>query len=135
VKHVISLTMTLAFASLVIAPNSAGAVDLIGQSLALAKPLPQQKPLPWRIEIGGSSSTTISVPESTTTIDNFPRSNTFDNNNNYPHDRRRHRQPTVIIQQNNIYPGNSRSNCTTTIIGSPIPSPIPLDRTTGQPCR
>ncbi len=118
-KHVISLTMTLAFASLVIAPNSAGAVDLIGQS----------------IEIGGSSSTTISVPESTTTIDNFPRSNTFDNNNNYPHDRRRHRQPTVIIQQNNIYPSNTRSNCTTTIIGSPIPSPIPLDRTTGQPCR
>jgi hypothetical protein len=110
VKHVISLTMTLAIASLVIAPNSAGAVDLIGQS----------------IEIGGYSNTTI---------DNFPRTNTFYDNDNYPRNHLRHRQPTVIIQQNNIYPSNSRSNCTTTIIGSPIPSPIPIDRTTGQPCR
>lgn len=109
-KHVISLTMILAIGSLTIAPKSAGAVDLIGQS----------------IEIGGYS---------TTTIDNSPRTNTFYDNYNYPRNRRDRRQPTVIIQQNNIYPQNNRSNCTTTIIGSPIPSPIPLDRTTGQPCR
>lgn len=106
-KHSSSLTIALVFASLVIAPNHAEAVDVISQSF----------------EIGGSSSTTNSVFESTTTIDNYPRN------------RRRQRQPTVIIQQNNIYPQNSRSNCTMTIIGSPIPSPIPLDRTTGQPCR
>jgi hypothetical protein len=108
VKHVISLTILLAVGSLFIAPNYAGAVEVI--------------------ETGGYSSTT-------TTIDNYPRSNSFDDRNNYNRNRRDRSQQRVIFQKNNVYPSNNRSNCTTTIIGSPIPSPIPIDLNTGQPCR
>jgi hypothetical protein len=51
------------------------------------------------------------------------------------HDR--FRQPTVILQQQNIIypPAFSHSTCTTSIVGSPIPSPVPLDSRTGQLCR
>jgi hypothetical protein len=37
--------------------------------------------------------------------------------------------PTVIIK-----PGYSRRTCSTAILGSPIPSPIPLNQATGLPC-
>ncbi len=110
-KHVVSLTILLAVGSLFTLPDSASAVDVI--------------------ETGGYSSTT-------TTIDNYPRNDSFyGSGNNYDRNRRDRRQPQVIIiQQNNgYYPSSNRSNCSTTIIGSPIPSPIPLDRSTGQPCR
>lgn len=52
--------------------------------------------------------------------------------NNYYY-RQYQRQPTVILQQN-IYPGVGQSSCSTAIIGSPIPSPVALDRS-GRPCR
>lgn len=52
--------------------------------------------------------------------------------NNYYY-RQYQRQPTVILQQN-IYPGGVQSTCSTAIIGSPIPSPVALDRS-GRPCR
>jgi hypothetical protein len=108
VKHVIDLTIFLAVGSLFIAPNSAGAVEVI--------------------ETGGYSSTT-------TTIDNYPSNNSWHDRGNYSRNRHQHRQERVIFQQNKVDAGSNRSNCTTTIIGSPIPSPIPIDRYTGQPCR
>ncbi len=52
--------------------------------------------------------------------------------NNYYY-RQYQRQPTVILQQN-IYPAGVQSTCSTSIIGSPIPSPVALDRS-GRPCR
>ncbi len=115
-KHVISLTILLAIGSLFIAPNSAGAVDVIE---------------------AGSYSLTISIPTTTTTttIDNYPSNNPFYGGSNYGRDRRDRRQQKVIPQNNVYYPSSDRSSCTTTIIGSPIPSPIPIDRNTGQPCR
>jgi hypothetical protein len=45
-----------------------------------------------------------------------------------------YRQPTIIFTQPNSYPGAIQSTCSTSIIGSPIPSAVPLDRS-GQPCR
>ncbi len=101
---------------------------------------------------GGYSSTTIYVPFGTTTTTtdrvimnsySYPDSSSFStstttSNGGFYHTNRRRRQyqqPTVIFQQNNIYPGSSRSACTTSIIGSPIPSPIPFNQHTGAPCR
>jgi hypothetical protein len=107
VRNVIGLTIFLSFGTLFIAPNSAGAVEVI--------------------ETGGYSSTT-------TTIDNYPRNNSFNDRDNYSRNRRHH-QERETVRQKNVYPSSDRSNCTTTIIGSPIPSPIPIDRYTGQPCR
>jgi hypothetical protein len=52
--------------------------------------------------------------------------------NNYYY-RQYQRQPTIILQQN-IYPVGGQSSCSTAIIGSPIPSPVALDRS-GRPCR
>jgi hypothetical protein len=44
--------------------------------------------------------------------------------------------PQVIIQTAPVYyPPAIQSRCTTSIIGSPIPSAVPLDRFTGNPCR
>jgi hypothetical protein len=118
VKHVISLTILLATGSLFISPNSAAAVDVIEM---------------------GSYSFTISIPTTptmTTTIDNYPRNNSFyGDRNNSDRDRQDLRQQRVIPPNNVYHPPSNRSNCTTTIIGSPIPSPIPIDRNTGQPCR
>ena len=48
---------------------------------------------------------------------------------------RQYRQPPLIFRQQEIYPRSVQPTCTTTIIGSPIPSPIALDRYTGTPCR
>ena len=105
---------------------------------------------------GGSSTTTIYVPsiETTTTTTTtttqltptlpYPNNNsvgtltTTTYGNSYPsypfRQRRQYRQPTVIIQQQNIYPYVGQSTCSTSIIGSPIPSPVALDRS-GRPCR
>ncbi|WP_310481459.1 hypothetical protein [Chamaesiphon sp. VAR_48_metabat_403] len=102
---------------------------------------------------GGSSSTTIYVPstETTTTVTTtqvtptiiYPSNNSFGTSTTTTYDGgsysvRRYRQypqPTVILQQQNIiYPRAIQSNCSTSIIGSPIPSPIALDRS-GNPCR
>ncbi len=44
-------------------------------------------------------------------------------------------RPSVIIQQNSPYPPAIGSSCSTSIVGSPIPSPVAIDRFTGQPCR
>lgn len=115
-KHVISLTIILTIGSFFISPNSAGAVEVVET---------------------GSYSLTISVPTTTTTttIDSYPRSNPYYGGSNSDRNRRERRQQRVIQQNNVYYPSSSQSNCTTTIIGSPIPSPIPVDRNTGQPCR
>jgi hypothetical protein len=110
----------------------------------------------------GYSSTTIYVPSlpqdrvypnsinSTTIVDPFSP-NVYPNSNSFPgsidtpyygssYPNRRYvpfQRPTVIIYpQQNIYPrGGIQSACTTSIIGSPIPSPIALNRYTGTPCR
>lgn len=109
------------------------------------------------ISPGGYSSTTIYEPYGTTTtttttdqsiVNGYPAGNststsitTYSNNGGFYYINRprrqynRFRQPSVVFQQNNIYPYSGQSACTTTIIGSPIPSPIPLNRSTGQPCR
>jgi hypothetical protein len=111
------------------------------------------------ISPGGYSSTTIYEPYGTTTTTTttdqsivngygYPAGNststsitTYSNNGGFYYINRprrqynRYRQPSVVFQQNNIYPYSGQSACTTTIIGSPIPSPIPLNRSTGQPCR
>jgi hypothetical protein len=113
---------------------------LIGSTLVKAQGYPY----------GGSLTTTIYVPsiETTTTTTTtqinpiviYPSNNsvgtsTLTNYGSYPiRQRRQYRQPTVIIQQQNIYPSARQSTCSTSIIGSPIPSPIALDRS-GQPCR
>jgi hypothetical protein len=100
----------------------------------------------------GYSSTTIYVPTqqttttTTTTIVSpslYPSNESYiqtDSNYRGGYYRQRSRQssqPTVIIVQPSInnYPPATRSRCTTSIIGSPIPSPIALDRFTGQPCQ
>ncbi len=45
----------------------------------------------------------------------------------------RQQQPPVIITQPNSY-RSVQPTCTTSVIGSPIPNPIALDRYTGLPC-
>ncbi len=52
--------------------------------------------------------------------------------------RQRYRQSpqsTTIVRPNLNSPRGVGSQCTTTIIGSPIPSPVAIDRSTGQPCQ
>lgn len=123
--------MTVVMSSIaLIVPGSVNAAELVAQA----------------IYPGGYSSTVIYVPSETivtTTTDHtitnsYPDNNAFstDGSDGYDANRRRkqNRQPTIVIQQNNIYPGASQSSCSTSIIGSPIPSPIPLNRA-GMPCR
>lgn len=87
------------------------------------------------------STQTIIAPRSnslpSTTVNpyynSFPNSTTY--GSGYPmHGHRRHHQPTVIFPQSNSYPGAIHSTCSISIIGSPIPSPVALDRS-GKPCR
>ena len=65
----------------------------------------------------------------------LPNTTTY-NDRGYPsyRDRMYRQQPPVIIQQPNPYPRSVQPTCTTSVIGSPIPSPIALDRYTGTPC-
>jgi hypothetical protein len=94
------------------------------------------------------SSTTIYVPSQQTTTTTTVSPNLYPSNESYiqsnssyrgKSDRQRYRQSTdptiIIVQPNTNYPRAVRSRCTTSIIGSPIPSPIALDRFTGQPCQ
>jgi hypothetical protein len=96
----------------------------------------------------GYSSTTIYVPaqQSTTTTSVSP--NLYPSNESYIRTdsgyrgrsyRQRYRQSTeptvIIVQPSTSYPRAVRSQCTTSIVGSPIPSPIAIDRVTGQPCQ
>jgi hypothetical protein len=108
----------------------------------------------------GYSSTTIYVPSlpqdrgyanetTTTTIINPLSPNIYPNSNSFPgsittpyygsgYPSRRYPQylqPRVIFPQQNLHPRARQSACTTSIIGSPIPSPIALDRFNGVPCR
>ncbi len=100
----------------------------------------------------GYSSTTIYIPSvapiiitptDRATQNIYPNINYFPNsiydNSGYQIYRyrqyRQYRQPPLIFQQQEIYPRSIQPTCTTTIIGSPIPSPIALDRYTGTPCR
>lgn len=101
---------------------------------------------------GGSSTTTIYVSstETTTTTTiiqstpttSYPYNNSVPNSTTTTYDGgsypvrsyRQYRQPTVIFPQQSIYPRAVQSTCSTSIIGSPIPSAVPLDRS-GQPCR
>jgi hypothetical protein len=97
----------------------------------------------------GYSSTTIYIPSTetttTTTVDRlnsdlYPNSNSVTTSTTttyigggYPIRHRRHQgQPTVIFQNN--YSRPAQVSCSTSIIGSPIPSPIALNPL-GQPCR
>jgi len=43
--------------------------------------------------------------------------------------------PIVIINNVNIYPSYAEPVCSTVILGSPIPSPVPINRKTGAFCR
>jgi hypothetical protein len=98
----------------------------------------------------GYSSTTIYIPSTetttTTTVDSvnssiYPNRNsvitsttTTYTSGSYPlRHRRQHGQSTVIFQ--NSYPRAAQVNCTTSIIGSPIPSPVALNPVTGGLCR
>jgi len=102
----------------------------------------------------GYSSTTIYIPSVAPIIiisTDRPIQNSYPNRNYFPNltttyenrgDRiyrdaqyRQYRQPPLIFQQQEIYRRSIQPVCTTTIIGSPIPSPIALDRYTGIPCR
>ena len=95
---------------------------------------------------GGYSSTTIYIPstETTTTIERinsniYPGSNSVTTSTTTTYtggsfrNRRQQGQSTVIFQ--NLNPRNTQVNCTTSIIGSPIPSPVALNSVTGGLCR
>jgi hypothetical protein len=85
--------------------------------------------------INGTTTTTIVAPGSQSTYSNnnyFPGSNTFSGSNGYRN--RRYPQPTVIFIQPTLYPRSIQSACSTSIVGSPIPSPIGLNQS-GMPCR
>lgn len=82
----------------------------------------------------GTTTTTIVVPVSPNIYPNnnyFPGSNTFGGNG---YRNRRYPQPTVILTQPTLYPRAIQSTCSTSIIGSPIPSPIAVNQS-GIPCR
>lgn len=44
------------------------------------------------------------------------------------------RSQTVIVNPNNSYPIFGQSNCSSMIMGSPIPSPVPMNTQTGRFC-
>jgi hypothetical protein len=94
----------------------------------------------------GYSSTTIYIPstETTTTVERvnsniYPGSNSVTTSTTTTYTGggfRNHRQQghsTVIFRNTN--PRNTQVNCTTSIIGSPIPSPVALNSVTGGLCR
>jgi hypothetical protein len=98
----------------------------------------------------GYSSTTIYIPSTetttTTTVDRV-NSNIYPNSNSvttsttttytgggYPIRQRHQQGQSTVIFQNN-YPRAVQANCTTSIIGSPIPSPVALNSVTGGLCR
>jgi hypothetical protein len=94
---------------------------------------------------GGYSSTTIYIPSTETTTVERVNSNIYPGSNSVTtsttttytgggfHNRRQQGQSTVIFRNNNLR--NTQVNCTTSIIGSPIPSPVALNSVTGGLCR
>jgi hypothetical protein len=96
----------------------------------------------------GYSSTTIYVPAQQPTTTTIVSPNLYPSNESYIQTdsnyrgrsyRQRYRQSTeqtiTIVSPNINYPRAVPSRCTTSIVGSPIPSPIAIDRFTGQPCQ
>ncbi len=94
----------------------------------------------------GYSSTTIYIPstETTTTVervnsDIYPGSSTVTTSTTTTstggsfRNRRQQGQSTIIFRNTN--PRNTQVNCTTSIIGSPIPSPVALNSVNGGLCR
>ena len=96
----------------------------------------------------GYSSTTIYIPATetttTTTVDRvnsniYPSSNSVTTSTTTTYtsgsfrNRRQQGQSTIIFRNNDTR--NSQVNCTTSIIGSPIPSPVALNSVTGGLCR
>jgi hypothetical protein len=68
----------------------------------------------------------------------YPGTNLFPNSNdNYygGYARPGYAQPSVIIQNNIQSSPAIGSTCSTSIVGSPISSPVATDRITGLPCR
>ena len=95
---------------------------------------------------GGYSSTTIYIPstETTTTVervnsDIYPggtsvtTSTTTTSIGGSFRNRQQQGQSTIIFRNTN--PRNTQVNCTTSILGSPIPSPVALNSVTGGLCR
>jgi hypothetical protein len=93
----------------------------------------------------GYSSTTIYIPstETTTTVERvnsniYPGSNSVTTSTTTTYTgggfRNRRQQGSTVIFQN-LNPRNTQVNCTTSIIGSPIPSPVALNSVTGGLCR
>ncbi|MCY7367947.1 MAG: hypothetical protein LH474_07325 [Chamaesiphon sp.] len=96
----------------------------------------------------GYSSTTIYSPSTetttTTTVDRvnsniYPGSNSVTTSTTTTYtgssfrNRRQQGQSTIIFRNNDTR--NTQVNCTTSIIGSPIPSPVALNPVTGGLCR
>jgi hypothetical protein len=129
-KNLIYLTAIATTASLLLP----GAVR--GQSVVTQSYPPQ-----------GYSATTIYIPAQQVPTTTTVNPNLYPSNEAYIQTspsyrgrsyRQRYRQssqPTVIVRPNLNYPRAVRSQCTTTIIGSPITSPVAIDRSTGQPCQ
>ncbi len=67
----------------------------------------------------------------------YPGTNLFPNSSDFygGYARPGYAQPSVIIQKNSPYPPAIGSTCSTSIVGSPISSPVAIDRFTGLPCR
>lgn len=95
---------------------------------------------------GGYSSTTIYIPstETTTTVervnsDIYPGSSSVTTSTTTTstggsfRNRRQQGESTIIFR--NLNPRNVQVNCTTSVIGSPIPSPVALNSVTGGLCR
>jgi hypothetical protein len=118
-------------------------------SLAVAGSVRAQSVFIQGFPSSGYSSTTIYIPSiettTTTTVDRvnsdfYPNSNsvttstTTYTNSSYPIRHRRQQGSSTVIFQNNNFPRAAQVSCSTSIIGSPIPSPIALNPS-GQPCR
>jgi hypothetical protein len=93
-----------------------------------------------RVYTNGVTTTTSTELYSPSVV--YPGSNSFPGSvttpyygSGYPTRYRQEVRPIVIFPQPNTYPRAVPSTCTTSIIGSPIPSPIALNRYTGTPCR
>jgi hypothetical protein len=117
-------------------------------SLLLPDPVRAQSVFIQGFPSSGYSSTTIYIPSTetttTTTVDRvnsdlYPGSNSVTTSTTTTltggsfRNRRQQGQSTVIFRNNN--PRNTQVNCTTSIIGSPIPSPVALNSVTGGLCR
>ncbi len=103
------------------------------------------------VSSNGNASNTIYIPSrKATTITTIERvtSNFYPNNGvttsstttsysggTYPsYHNYQQGQSTIILQQQNVYPRAVKAACSTSIIGSPIPSPVALNVATGQLC-